>query len=140
MTQNVFLNKAAPPTAARIAKALKTTAAYWDELKRHVDVPVVEEWKYYGTSHGWTLKLLLKKRNLCFLTVCDGFFIAAFVLGDKGVALAEQSKLPAKLVSELVSAKRYAEGRGIRLEVRSRRVLDQAKMLLDTKLASWTVS
>lgn len=35
------------------------------------------------------------------------------------------------LVQELVDARRYAEGRGIRLVVDSRRVLEQAKVLID---------
>jgi len=140
MTQNVFMDKAAAPTSVLLAKALKATGKYWDELVHHVQVPVVEEWKYYGRNYGWSLKLLLGKRNLCFLTACDGSFRVSFVFGDKGVALAEKSKLPADLVSELVNGKRYPEGRGIRIEVTSRRALAHAKALLDVKLASWSAA
>ena len=131
---NVFLDKASKPTAIRLAKALGTRARYWDELKRHVQGPVVEEWKHYGKTIGWTLKLLRGKRNLLFLTACHYHFIVSFVLGDRAVAAAEQSGLPADLVRQLVNARRYAEGRGIRVTVKSRRALEQAKTLIDIKL------
>jgi hypothetical protein len=136
-TENLFLDKATAPTPILLAKALKARGKYWDELKQHVQGRVVEEWKYYGKNYGWSLKLLVGKRNLCFLTARDGFFTATFVLGDKGVSIAEQSKLPPDVISQLVNAKKYVEGRGIRIDVKSRRSLAHATMLLDIKLASW---
>jgi hypothetical protein len=135
MMQNVFLDKSAKPTAASFAKALKGRSKYWDELKGHVHGPVVEEWKYYGKTIGWTKKLLLGKRNLLFLTVRNGYFVVSFVLGDKAVALAQRSSLSEELIRQLVTAKKYVEGRGIRVEVKSRRALEQAKILLDIKMA-----
>jgi hypothetical protein len=136
MTQNVFLDRATRPTPELVAKSLKTRAKYWDDLRHHVPRPVVEEWRYYGRTLGWSLKLIAGKRNLCFLTACDGFFTAAFVFGDKAVAAARRSALPPELVRQLASARKYVEGRGIRIEVRSRRALEHAKILLDIKCAS----
>jgi hypothetical protein len=133
MSPNVFLDKSEPPDPARIAKALGTRAKYLDELKRHAAGPLAEEWKHYGKTIGWTLKLLAGKRNLCFVVVCDGYFAVSFVLGDKAVAAVEKSSLPDEVVKTLVEARRYAEGRGIRIEVKSPRALEHAKMLLDVK-------
>lgn len=135
MTANVFLDKAQAPTPSMVAHALGARARYLHELKHHVQAPLVEEWKYYGKSLGWTLKLLLGKRNLCFVIAADGYFAISFVLGDKAVEAAKGSRLPAELVQQLVDAKRYVEGRGIRIEVRSRRALEHAKILLDVKQA-----
>ncbi|MEX0737146.1 MAG: DUF3788 family protein, partial [Bacteroidota bacterium] len=86
-------------------------------------------------SFGWTKKLLLGKRNLLFLTVRNGYFVVSFVLGDKAVALALGSSLSEELIRQLVTARKYVEGRGIRVEVKSRRALEQAKILLDIKMA-----
>ena len=130
---NVFLDKAHAPTAREFADALKARAAYWHELRQDIAAPVVDEWKYYGKKYGWTLKLLAGKRNLCFVTARDGYFIIAFVFGDKAVQAAAASKLPKDLVQELVDARKYVEGRGIRIEVKSRRALENAKILLDIK-------
>lgn len=128
--RGVFLDRAQPPDPAMVADALGARAAYLEELIRHVPEPRTEEWKHYGRTIGWTMKLLHGKRNLCFVVVCRGYFAVSFVFGDKAVRAVEQSALPPDLVAELVNARRYAEGRGIRIPVRSRRALEQAKILL----------
>lgn len=133
MTKNVFLEKSLLPTPTQLAKFLGTRARYLDDLKRHIPGRIVEEWKHYGKTIGWTLKLILGKRNLCFIVICNRFFAISFVFGDKAVHAIEGSGLPTDLVQQVVNAKRYVEGRGIRLEVKSRRVLEQAKALLDIK-------
>lgn len=135
MQENVFLDKTPKPTPALFARALGARAKYWDELKGHVPGPVVEEWKHYGKG-GWVLKLFRGKRNLLFLSARRGYFYVSFVFGDRAVALAQASDLDADLVAELVAARKFAEGRGIRIAVKSRRALEQAKRLLDIKLAA----
>jgi hypothetical protein len=134
VTGNVFIDKASRPTSALLAETLGARSRYWDELKRYIREPVIEEWKYYGKTIGWTLKLLRGKRNLLFLTASKGSFTVSFVLGDRAVAAAQRSNLPVHLVQQLVDAKRYVEGRGIRIEVKSRRALENAKTLLEVKL------
>ena len=42
------------------------------------------------------------------------------MFGDKAVEEVESSPLPATLVKELKNAKRYVEGRGLRLEIRKK--------------------
>lgn len=136
MSDNVFLDRALEPARDLVAKALGTRAPYLGELTRHVPGPLTEEWKHYGKTIGWTLKLLSGRRNLCFVVVCRGYFAVSFVFGDKAVRAVEQSGLPPDLVTELVHARRYAEGRGIRIAVKSRRALEHAKTLMDIKHAS----
>jgi hypothetical protein len=138
ISQNVFLDKSRKPTASRLASVIGAKFGYWEELKSHIQKthgPVREEWKYYGKTLGWTRKLFLGKRNLLFITACNGFFRIAIVFGDKAVAAVQQSTLPEKLVQQLVSARKYAEGRGLTLEVKSRQTLKHILMLIDIKVA-----
>ena len=130
--QNLFLDKDSKPTRDQLASALGTRFAYWEEFCSYVPGAVVE-WKHYGKMIGWTMKLFQKERNLCFMTAYQGYFAVAFVLGDKAVTLAKESALPAEMVRELVNARKYAEGRGIRFDVKSRRALEHAKLLIDIK-------
>ena len=134
MDENVFLDKTPKPTPTLFARALGARATYWDELKAHVPGPVVEEWKHYGKG-GWLLKLFRGKRNLLFVSARQGYFDVSFVLGDRAVALARTSDLDADVLAALLAARTFAEGRGIRIAVKSRRALEQAKRLLDIKLA-----
>jgi hypothetical protein len=57
------------------------------------------------------------------------------VLGDKAVAAANASSLPKSVLEEINGAKRFAEGRGIRLKVTSRRDLVSVQTLAAIKLA-----
>jgi hypothetical protein len=133
MNQNVFLDKAVQPTAAILAKSLGPRAKYLGELKHHVPGPLTEQWKHYGKTIGWTLKLLKGKRNLCFIVAGKNCFTISFVFGDRAVEAVERSGLPAELVEQLVNARKYVEGRGVRIEVKSRRAMEHAKILLDIK-------
>lgn len=95
MTDNIFIDKAMKPSPTQLATSLGLRSKYLDELKRHVGGSVVEEWKYYGKTLRWTLKLLIGNRNLYSLW--------------------------------------HAEGRGIRLEIKSHRALERAMIFLDIK-------
>lgn len=118
---NIFLDKSVKPTKAMLADALGQSYKYWDEIKNTLEGQhgkLTEEWKYYSSSSGWTLKLLLKKRNLFFFTPCAKYFRVAFVFGDKAVDAVEESNLPVAMIRELKNAKRYTEGRGLRIDVK----------------------
>lgn len=80
------------------------------------------------------MKLLLKKRNLFFLIPNEGFFITGFVFGDKAVAEVEKSELPASLIKELAGAKRYAEGRGLRVEIKKKSDINNVINLVKIKI------
>jgi hypothetical protein len=106
-----------------LSGALGQSYKYWEEIRNTLENqygPLIEEWKYYSVSSGWTLKLLMKKRNLFFFTPYEKYFRLAFIFGDKAVSAVEKSDLPVKMVQELKSAKRYIEGRGLRLEVKKK--------------------
>ena len=134
--QRLFLDLTPEPTLALLKKGLGRRFSLWKEFSDHVPGPTVVQWKYYGTKMGWTMKLLLKERNLCFISAYQGYFAVAFVFGAKAVTAVGQSTLPAELILELVQARKYAEGRGIRVEVKSREALEHAKILIDIKRAS----
>ena len=137
MSKNYFLDKAIRPTPARVEEALNGRYKYWVELKEHLGKKPSEEWKYYGKTLGWSCKLLHGKKNLLFMSARRGFFVISFLLSDKGVSIAQQSTLPSELIRQLVEARKYVEGRGIRIEIKSRRALEQAKTLTGIKTASW---
>ncbi len=117
----IFLDKSVKPTTAMLADALNRSKKYWDQIRNTLEGQhgkLTEEWRYYSSSSGWTLKLLLKKRNLFFFTPCAKYFRIAFVFGNKAVDAVEESHLPVKIIRELKNAKRYAEGRGLRIDVK----------------------
>ena len=132
MSANVFIDKLAKPDDQALVSALGKTYPLWAEIEKHIATTLgesVEEWKYYGLKSGWTMKTLYKKRNLFFFTACEGYFRIAFVFGDRAVAEIVSSDLPKAVIEEITNAKKYAEGRGIRIDVKTRRDVNLSKNL-----------
>ena len=137
MSANVFIDKLAKPDDQALVSALEKTYPLWAEIEKHVATAhgeSIEEWKYYGPKSGWTLKTLHKKRNLFFFTPCQGYFRIALVFGDRAVAQILTSDLPTAIIEEVKNAKRYAEGRGLRVEVKTRRDVESVKKLIAIKV------
>jgi hypothetical protein len=137
MSANVFIDKLAKPDDQALVSALGKTYPLWAEIEKHIATTLgesVEEWKYYGLKSGWTMKTLYKKRNLFFFTACEGYFRIAFVFGDRAVAEILKSDLPKAVIEEITNAKKYAEGRGIRIDVKTRRDVESVKKLIAFKV------
>ncbi len=140
MTSEVlFDNQAKTPTTAELADVLGPAGRLWDQLKEHVAVqhaPIDEEWVFGGKNHGWALRLKQKKRAVLYLKSLSGWFRASFAFGEKAVAAARLSALPAPVKDLIEQAPRYAEGRAIRIEVRTARDVGIVEKLAVIKMAN----
>jgi hypothetical protein len=138
MLPNAFIDKPKKPTAAELTAALGPAKALWDQLvadlAEQYDV-TVQEWNSYSRKAGWSLRLKHKDRNILYLTPCRGSFFVSFALGDKAVEAARQSGLPPSVIKTINEAKRYAEGTGVRLEMKKPKDVETMKQLAAIKLA-----
>ena len=138
MLPNAFIDKPKKPTAAELTAALGPAKALWDQLLTGLADEhnlTVQEWNSYSRKAGWSLRLKLKDRNILYLTPCQGCFFVSFALGDKAVQAARQSGLPQSVIKIIDEARRYAEGTGIRIEMKKPRDIKIAKQLAAIKLA-----
>jgi len=139
MTSSDFNNKLVMPDEASLAAEIGESKEVLDRICRFIIEETGQltwEWKHYGQKSGWTLKLLSKKRNLLFVGPESGYFIIAFVFGDRAVEAVLKSKLPEAIKNELLTARKYAEGRGIRFEIKDDRDLDSVLQLIRIKIAN----
>lgn len=122
MALSVFDDKSRLPCDDDLAAKLGNTFALWNRLKRLIAsrfTPLSIEWGFSSKKTGWGLRLKMEKRTVLYMTPCEGYFLASFALGEKAVKAAHESDLPTSTLKVINGAKRYAEGRGVRLEVRS---------------------
>jgi hypothetical protein len=70
------------------------------------------------------------------MTPCKGHFLVGFVLGDKAVQAAYDSNLPDSVLAIIREARKYAEGKAIRIEIRNKKDLAMAKKLTAIKMAN----
>ncbi len=139
MALSAFEDKAHPPTGEDLKVVLGKAHGLWLKLHLHVDskfAPVSPEWGYSGKAYGWGLRLKTDKRTVLYMTPCHGYFLASFALGEKAVAAAQSSKLSPWVLDAIEKAPKYAEGRGVRLEVKSAADLRQIELLADIKMAN----
>jgi hypothetical protein len=133
---NAFVGRKIRPSEKDLAAKLGTAAEAWNELIAWLQQQGIacDQWKSISPKYGWSLYPALRRRTILYLGPCQGCFRASFVLGDQAVAAAHTSGLPASLVKQIASARRFAEGTGVRLIVHSRDDLDLVRKLVTIKL------
>ena len=137
MAVSIFGDKTTEPTDHMLVIAMGGSYQLWKGIRDHLRIEygeLTEEWKFYGRKTGWLLKTLRKKRNLFFFIPLEGSFRLSFVFGDRAVAAAEQSNLPKHFITTLKNARRYAEGRGLQVDVRGPADIEHVKMLVQIKV------
>jgi len=139
MALSAFDDKAKQPRASDLQAMLGRSYTHWQELIAHVAsefAPLDQSWNFAGANWGWSLRLKRKKRTVLYMTPCQRHFLVGFVLGDKAVKAAHDGTLPDALLAEIDGARKYAEGRGIRIRIGTRQDLDNVKRLAAIKMAS----
>jgi hypothetical protein len=139
MALSAFDEKARKPDETSLSEMLGRAGALWDALKAHCASeygPLIEKWNYPGKNYGWGLQLKQEKRTVLYMTPCRGYFLASFALGEKAARAAHESGLPESVLETIDGAPRYAEGRGVRLEVKSKKDLENIKRLAAIKMAN----
>ncbi len=123
MAVSAFDDKSKLPQDDDLAATLRSAFVFWNELKRFIAsrfAPLSTEWGITSKKTGWGLRLKQEKRTILYMTPCRGYFLASFALGENAVKAAHESDLPLSVLETIDSAKKYAEGRGVRLEVKRR--------------------
>jgi hypothetical protein len=139
MALSTFDDKDKQPQSADLRSALGRSAGAWQELVSWLEqeyAPLAKDWIYSGQQWGWSLRLKQKKRAILYLTPREKFFHAGLVLGEKAAKVALAMDLPTDAAKEVKTAKRYAEGRAIRLDVRFKKDLGAVKMLARAKMST----
>ena len=139
MALSAFHDKSTTPSDTDLSLVLGRTKTHWDNLITHIasEYPPLEStWGYAGAKWGWSLRLKQKKRTVLYMTPCRKHFLVGFALGEKAVKAAQNVPLPDEVLTIIDEAPRYAEGRGVRIEIRNKTGLGYAKQVADVKMAN----
>jgi len=131
------MNKAIIPNDKDLQIELGEAYAFWKEIMDFVFLKYPKaamEWSYPGSKYGWSFRLKDRKRVIIYLLPRERYFKAAFVFGQKAYELVLDSPISESIKTELAAARVYAEGRGIRIDVKDKNVIDDIKQLIEMKL------
>lgn len=136
---SIFTDKNKEPAENDLKKALSHTYATWKSLCEYVlkSFPdAVVRWNFSGVKYGWSFRISDKKRVLLYLLPRDKFFRVAFVFGKKAMEEILKSDVDEHIKVELKNARPYAEGRGIRIEIRDKEQTHDIEKLIMIKIAN----
>ena len=139
MALSAFDDKSKEPQAADLQSTLGRSSIHWDSLIAHIGTeyaPLDKAWIFAGAKWGWSYRLRQKKRTVLYMTPCRRHFLIGFVLGEKAVKAAHACTLPDSILAIIDEAEKYAEGRGVRVEVRNKKDLAVAQKLAAVKMAN----
>ena len=138
MDPSIFMDKASTPSGEDLKQALGDKYELWMEIRARVFQKYPdgkEEWNFPGKKYGWSFRIKDKRRAIIYLLPRKEEFMAAFVFGGKAFEAIKESEISPGIISDLESAKVYAEGRGVRIPVPDRSALKDIFSLIDIKLA-----
>ena len=134
---SIFLDKEIMPTKEDLIDRLGTTYKLWVELYDFVFSKYLggqAEWNFPGKKYGWSFRIKDKKRAIIYLLPREQYFNVAFVFGQKAVDAISISNINEEIKTNLEQATKYAEGRGIRIEVANASMIPDIKKLIEIKL------
>jgi uncharacterized protein DUF3788 len=139
MALSAFDDKLKQPQEDQLRETLGKTFTHWNQLKKRIGArfaPLSIDWGFSSKKTGWGLRLKQENRAVLYMTPCKGYFLASFALGEKAVKASQDSDLPDSVLKVIDTATKYAEGRGVRLEVRSAEDVRNVEMLAVLKMAN----
>jgi len=134
---SIFMDATSVPTDVNLSEKLDTTYKFWLEIIAFVKQKYPNgsaEWKCAGKNQGWFFRINDKKRAIVYLLPRDKFFKVAFVFGQKATDIILSSDITYVIKTELEQARKYAEGRGIRIDIKNNSKLLDIKKLIEIKL------
>jgi len=137
MALSAFNDKSRQPQDSDLAEMLGGTYVLWNHLQGRIATmfdPLSMEWGYTSKTTGWGLRLKQEKRAILYMIPCKGYFLASFALGEKAVNAAHESDLPATVLTVIDNSKKYAEGRGVRLEIRKAEDVNSVEKIAAIKM------
>lgn len=135
----LFPDKSVVPDVTNLKAAISDTYPLWLKIVDYVHdqyPKAVDDWHYPGVKYGWSFRIKDKKRAIVYLIPKDNYFKAALVFGGKAMDAIRNSNVSKVIIDELENAKVYAEGRGIRIDVKDESVMDDILRLIEIKLTN----
>ena len=136
MDKSIFINKESIPDDNDLKASLGKTYTLWQSIEDYIHLKYpssIDEWSY--SNNGWSFRMKDKKRAIAYLLPRNEYLKVAFVFGQKATDSIMKSNISDAIKNELESAKVYAEGRGIRIDIIEYSILKDIKQLIDIKLA-----
>ncbi len=135
----IFPVKNIIPADDSLREAIGKSLPLWNEIKEYIlkkNSDAEDLWNYSGKTYGWGFRIKDKKRVIVYMMPYSDFFKVSFVFGENATKVSLNSNISGEIKKIISSAKVYSEGRGFRIEMKSKSMLGDIKKLIDIKLSN----
>ena len=136
---SIFTDKTIVPTIEDLEGKIGKTYSLWMHIREFVYQKYpngVEDWNYPGKKYGWSFRIKDKKRAILYFLPRENYFKVAFVFGQKALDQILETTISESIKNDLLSAKKYAEGRGVSIDVKNDSVIPDIQKIVEIKLAN----
>lgn len=137
MEQLVLINPDEHPNEDLIFSHIGRTKSYWVSIFDfiHSEHPEFdEEWRYYKDGKSWLLKIVRKKKTVCWISVQQKHFKMTFYFTDRAEPAIMGSSISNELKEQFRNGKYYNKIRGLTITFSNKKDVEYAKTLIDIKL------
>lgn len=137
MNDLVLTDKEQFPTEEIIYSHLGKTKTHWQALFNLIHTEFTgfeEEWRYYNDGKSWLMKVTHKKKTVFWLGIIPNMFRITFYFGAKAEPMILASSLSEEIKDNFMNGPRYGKIRGITLQMKNKKNVDEAKRLIELKL------
>jgi hypothetical protein len=135
--KSIFIDKLKTPNDYDLKSGLKDCYWWWKELENYtleLDSQNNRLWKYTSEKFGWGFQIKDKKRAIVYLLPRDKYFKVGLVFGMKAVKKIMSTNIHDSIKKLINDAPEYAEGKGIRIDVKDDSLLNDIKELIQIKI------
>lgn len=131
---SIFPDKTITPTESDLVQKLDSAYDLWIQIKDFV-LSKYPNGIILGKNMVGVIELRQKRAIIYFLPR-DKFFKVAFAFGQKATDIIMSRDIDDDIKAELIQARKYAEGRGIRIEIKNELLISDIKKLIEIKLTN----
>jgi hypothetical protein len=132
----LLTDKGVFPDDAVLEKHLGNAAPAWNAFALHVRASFGDgalEWRYYNDGKAWLAKVVHRKKTVCWASVWDKYFRAAFYFTAKCDADIEALPIPLELKERYRAHEPIGKLKPLVVDVKTKKALKAVFTLLEYK-------
>ena len=94
----------------------------------------IKEWRFYKDGKSWLMKVIRKKKTICWVSVIPDAFRMTFYFADKAEPMIMESAISDELKENFKGGKHYGKIRGLTIVFDNEKDIEYAKALMTIKL------
>ena len=138
MDQPILSDKNQYPTEEIIYSHIGKSKSQWLSLFDYIHAnhpDISEEWRYYNDGKSWLMKVTRKSKTVFWLSIIKGSFRTTFYFPDKAKDLLLKGIISDALKKQYKEGKNYGKIRGITINYKNKKDIEDAKSLMAIKLS-----